>query len=268
MIPTDTIDKLAATWAAVSELGAGLTESQWKLPTDCPGWTVQDNLSHLIGTERTLQALPPTETVAAPAAHVKNAIGQMNENDIEHRRGRSGAEVLAEWNDLVALRLATLRSGDETYFAKEMMTPTGPGTLADFLHIRVMDSWAHEQDMRRAVGVPGSLDTPSAEHSIDRLLRTIPIVVGKRAGAPEGSTVVLEITGPVRRTVPVTVVEGRAKVVGTVPADVLATVRIDSEAFAVLALGRRTGDDLADRWSVEGDQAIGSAVVRQLNMMI
>ena len=105
------------------------------------------------------------------------------------------------------------------------MTPTGPGTVADFLHIRVLDCYAHEQDIRRAIGVPGNLDSTEAAHTIDRLLRTIPIVVGKRAGAPEGSTVVLELTGPVHRTVPVTVVEGRAKVVASVPADVLATVR-------------------------------------------
>ena len=54
MIPTDTIDKLEAIWRSVSALGAQLDEAQWKLPTDLAGWTVQDNLAHLIGTERRL----------------------------------------------------------------------------------------------------------------------------------------------------------------------------------------------------------------------
>ena len=44
MIPHDTIDKLALCFASLSELGAQLTEAQWKLQSDCPGWTVQDNL--------------------------------------------------------------------------------------------------------------------------------------------------------------------------------------------------------------------------------
>ena len=142
------------------------------------------------------------------------------------------------------------------------MTPTGPGTVADFLHIRVMDCYVHEQDIRRAVGQPGDLDTPAAANSVDRLLRTIGIVVGKRAGAPEGSSVLLA------RRVPVTVVEGRAKVVDDVPDDLLTTVGMDSEAFLVLATGRRTAAELAGRWTVEGDEALGRAIVEQLNMMI
>jgi hypothetical protein len=49
MIPTDTIDKLAACFASLSDLGSQLNETEWKSPTDCPGWTVQDNLAHLVG---------------------------------------------------------------------------------------------------------------------------------------------------------------------------------------------------------------------------
>ena len=51
MIPHDTIDKLALCFTSLSELGAQLTEAQWKLPSDCPGWTVQDNLSHIVAYE-------------------------------------------------------------------------------------------------------------------------------------------------------------------------------------------------------------------------
>ncbi len=180
----------------------------------------------------------------------------------------AGSEVLAEWDELVAVRLKTLRGGDDSYFAKEMQTPTGPGTLADFLQIRVLDCWAHEQDIRRALGRPGNNDTPAAEHAIDRLLRTIPIVVGKRAAAPDGTNVVLEITGPVRRTVPVTVDAGRAKVVERVPDAVHATIRMSSDTFATLALGRRTAAELAGEWAVVGDTALGETIVGQLNLMI
>ena len=53
MIPTDTIDKLETIWRSVSDLGGQLDESQWKLPTDLAGWTVQDNLvaPHRYGTD-------------------------------------------------------------------------------------------------------------------------------------------------------------------------------------------------------------------------
>ena len=170
------------------------------MPTDCAGWTVQDNLAHLIGTERVLQGLPAAHRrPTTMGEHVKNPIGQFNEAEVEARRPAPGAEVLAEWDELVDLRLATLRGGDDAYFAQPMATPTGPGTMADFLHIRVLDCWIHEQDMRRAVDMPGHLDGAAAEHTVDRLLRTIPIVVGKRAATPEGRAVVVDIAGGVER---------------------------------------------------------------------
>ena len=268
MIPTDTIDKLEETWRSTSALGAELDEREWKLPTELPGWTVQDNLAHMIGTERMMQGLPTADALPEPGNHVKNPLGQFNEAEVEARRGHTGSEVLAEWNALVELRLATLRGADESHFAKEMMTPTGPGTMADFLHIRVLDCWIHEQDMRRAADRPGHLDGPAAEHTIDRLLRTIPLVIGKRAATPEGGAVVLDITGAVRRHVVCEVNGGRAAVVEAATNAPLATIRLDTETFVVLANGRRTAESIAERIELGGDRSLGQRVVDNLSMMI
>jgi hypothetical protein len=41
------VENLAVVWASVDELCAGLPDSDWDLPTGCPGWTVKDHLSHL-----------------------------------------------------------------------------------------------------------------------------------------------------------------------------------------------------------------------------
>ncbi|MBI5090793.1 MAG: maleylpyruvate isomerase family mycothiol-dependent enzyme [Actinobacteria bacterium] len=267
-IPTDTIDKLEETYRNLSELGATLTEEQWKTPSDLPGWTVQDNLSHLIGTESTMQGLARGDHRAPEVDYVKNPIGRMNEDDVDIRRSRSGAEVLAEWNDVVAMRLATLRSADDAYFEAPAMTPTGPGTVADFLHIRVLDCWSHEQDIRRALGLPGSQDNASATHTIDRLVRTLPIVVGKRAGTAEGDAVTIHLTGPIERSLTYEVIEGRATQVAQPSKPAVATISFDSDAFATLALGRRTATQMAERIAIEGDRDLGQRVVDQLNMMI
>jgi uncharacterized protein (TIGR03083 family) len=267
-IPTDTIDKLDETFRNISELCATLTEAQWKTPTDLPGWTVQDNLSHLIGTEAVLQGLPRGEHRAPEVEHVKNPIGRLNEDDVDLRRGRPGSEVLAEWDELAALRIATLRSADEAYFDAPAMTPTGPGTVADFLHIRVLDCWSHEQDIRRALDLPGSDANASAEHTIDRLIRTLPIVVGKRARTAEGDAVTIRLTGPVEREMTYEVIDGRASQVEQPSKPPVATVSADSNTFVTLALGRRTASQLADRVSVEGDTELGQRIVEQLNMMI
>ncbi len=265
MRPTDTIDKLTHTWDSISALCADLTEEQWKTMTACPGWTVQDTLSHLIGVERMMIGLPVTKHRAAPSAHVKNPIGEFNEHDVDVRRSLPGAEVLAEWNDLIEDSKDFLEDAGDEYFNRETMTPTGPGTMADFLHIRVLDCWAHEQDMRRALGRPGNEGSPAAEHTIDRLLRTIPIVVGKRAQTPEGRGVVIDITGPVRRTVPVLVTNGRAAIVDQV-GDPIATLTMDSNTFCALAMGRV--DPHTATVDVVGDQELGKAITTNLNMMI
>jgi uncharacterized protein (TIGR03083 family) len=175
---------------------------------------------------------------------------------------------LEEWNALADLRLTTLRSAGDDYFDKEMQTPTGPGTMADFLHIRVLDCWIHEQDMRRAVGRPGHLAGPAAEHTLDRLLRTIPIVVGKRAATPEGGAVVIEITGGVNRQLVCEVTGGRAAIVASATGEPLAAIALDSETFIVLATGRRPASAMSDRIALTGDPDLGQRIVDNLNMMI
>src|SRR4051794_33458101 len=92
MIPNDTIAMLEETWASISEVGHGLTEEQWKSETELPGWTVQDNLAHLIGTERMLQGLPAAPRVELSGDWVRNDIGKFNEYEVQYRRGLTGAE--------------------------------------------------------------------------------------------------------------------------------------------------------------------------------
>lgn len=266
MIPTHTIDCLESVFISMTSLAESFTEEQWKTPTLLPGWTVQDNYSHLIGIERMLQGLPATTHRSPEFDHVKNPIGAVNENEVDARRTSTGAQVLEEWKELIALRLATLHGADEAYFAREMMNPTGPGTLADFLHVRVLDCWMHEQDVRRALGLSGHQSGAAAELTIDRLIRTVPIVVGKRAGTPEGGSVVIDLAGPVTRHIVTTVVEGRAR--PDVEGDVLVTITMDSDTFVQLAGGRLTHADVADKITIDGDAELGTKVVGQFNMMI
>lgn len=266
MIPTHTIDTLESVFMSMTDLAKGLTEVQWKTPTLLPGWSVQDNYSHLIAIERMLEGLPPTEHKSPEFDHVRNPIGAVNENEVDARRHLPGVQVAEEWNEIIAIRMRTLRSADESYFATETMTPTGPGTVADFLHVRVLDCWMHEQDVRTALSIPGHQHGPAAELTIDRLIRTIPIVVGKRASTPEGHSIIIELTGPVERHIVTTVVDGRAQmgVEGTVAAGIV----MDSTTFVQLAGGRVTYADVADEITITGDTERGLAVVTQFNMMI
>ena len=268
MIPVDLIDMTAHIFGSIDAFCAGLSEEQWKTPSQLPRWTVQDNLSHIIGTERKMLGMPETEHRSSDMSQVHNPIGEMNEHHVDLRRDWPGAKVLEEFRDISRRRVEQLRNAGEDYFATPEMTPTGPGTIGDFLHIRVMDIWVHEQDMRRAVGIMGNEGSPEAGHSLDRLIRTVPIVVGKRAATPEGATVVIRVTGPVQRTIVCTVKDGRAQTGGDIPPDALCDISMGSDVFLQLATGRGNAAELARRCSVIGDNDHATKVLTNFNMMI
>lgn len=271
-IPTEAIDTLVGVWGALSEIGAPLAEADFKAPVGLPGWNVQAVYSHVIGTERMLQGLeiaPPRDpSVATP--HVRNPIGHLIENEVALRAGRRGAEVLAEWNELKALRVRTLREAGPEYFAQPMMTPTGPGTMADFLALRILDCWVHEQDLRWGLGLAPTLSGAAAEHTVDRLCRTIPMVVGKRAEAPDGAAVRITIAperdGEVARDLFVEVHDGRARYVDAPAGTPRASVRFTTAAFVRLANGR--GTDEHSGVILDGDRELAGRIVGNFSQMI
>jgi hypothetical protein len=96
----------------------------------------------------------------------------------------------------------------------------------------------------------------------------LPIVVGKRAATPEGDTVVIELTGGVLRTIPITVVNGRAAIVESVPANPRCVITIDSTTFLALATGRGNPADHLGGINMSGDTELATRVIMQMNMMI
>ena len=87
-------------------------------------------------------------------------------------------------------------------------TPAGPDTYGRFMRIRVFDQWMHELDIRDAIGAAGGDGGPAAEVALDEMASAMGYVVGKKAGAPTGSRVRFELTGPAARRIDVEV--GRA----------------------------------------------------------
>lgn len=268
MADAPVIDQLAATWASMVRLCDDLGPDEWERSTDCPGWSVRDQLAHVIGTESALmgRTSPPP---AGEAPHIKNPMGALNEAWVASFRGRPGREVLAEFRAVTEMRLEALRAMTDEELDAEMVGPVGPQPYREFLQIRLMDSWVHEQDIRRAVDRPGHLDGPAAEAALARLLGSLAYVVGKRAGAPDGASVSLHLTGPLARTVDIEVAQGRARVAegGTSPAAV--TLGMTAEAYARLASGRLTGEAAiaSGEVTIEGDRDLGTAVLEHLNVL-
>jgi len=265
------IDHLDAVWGDIADLTADLTPEQWQLPTECPGWSVHDNVAHMIGTERMLLGEQPTAE-APDASHVRNDIGRANEAWIATYRDWEGPELRDEFGAVTARRLEVLRSLGADDWDREGFTPEGPGPYRQFMEIRVFDCWFHDQDMREALDRPGFLEAPVADLSIERIPpKALGYVVGKKAAAPPGTTVVFTVDGATPLVASVTVPpEGRAVVTpGALDAPTVA-ITTDRRTFTRLAGGRWTGDHARTHGHVrvDGDAELGARIVDNMGYTI
>jgi uncharacterized protein (TIGR03083 family) len=265
------VELLATEWRSLDELCAGLSAAEWGRPTDCPGWTVQDQLAHVIGTESMLAGerppTPPPDLVAAP--HVHTDIGRLNEAWVASLRAEPPAAVLSRFRAITEVRLEQLRSRSTEDFDAIGPSPVGQVPYREFMDVRVMDNWVHEQDIRRAVGRPGHRSGPVVEQSLARLVPAMAFVVGKKAAAPDGMSVVFDLTGETPRRFAVVMSGGRAAL-AEVPPSPTVTLRVDAEAWWCLALGRRDGPAMRSAGVVEiqGDQQLGERVIDNLTFMV
>ena len=264
------ISILAEEWQSIETLVQVLGDGEWELPSECPGWTVRDVLSHLIGIERVLLGDPAPPPLTELPSHVENELGARNEAWVASRRSRPGPEVAREFREVTARRLAELRSWPESRFDEVGPSPVGEVPYREFMHVRVMDSWVHEQDIRVATGRPGHDSGPAAQLSLDRLCSAMPFVVGKQVGAPEGSSVCFELRGSMPRRVDVVVLDGRAKVRDALEGEPTARLDMGVDVFWRLACGRVDGEAarLAGLVDVSGDIDLGSRVLDAMAFMI
>jgi len=264
-----TVAALHDVWARLDALLAGLSDDDWKRPTNLPGWNVQAVAAHLIGTESMLLGVgvPDLTISTATHPHVRNDIGKFNEAWVHALATEPPADVLAHFRDDVAKRKAALDAMTPEQWAEVGFTPVGQDSYGRFMQIRVFDQWMHELDIRDAIGLGGGDEGPAAEVALDEMAMAMGYVVGKKAGAPQGSRVRLALTGPAARTIDVEVGE-RAAVVEELSGPPTLTVRMPAGVFARLAGGRADPETLRDQITVEGDAELGERLIANLGYTI
>jgi uncharacterized protein (TIGR03083 family) len=257
-------------WRGINSLCADFDEATWSTPVALPGWTVKDCLSHMAGTESTLLGVDPPSVPIDHLEHVKSPFQEITEMPVELRRSWTGGEVLDDFRRITIRRVDQLSAMSEEDLAKVGWSPLGEAPYRDFMGVRLFDCWMHEQDMRRAADRPGHVTGPEVDTALNRFRAAVPYVVGKKAAAPEGATVVFATTGDGGICWTIAVTDGRAKVVGETEAERpdAATVTIDLPFTTFVALG-------GGRWSpdearahgpldVAGDQELGERILANL----
>ncbi|MGX5188519.1 maleylpyruvate isomerase family mycothiol-dependent enzyme [Streptomyces avermitilis] len=262
-----TLQPYADAWThsieAISELVTPLVEGEWNRRTPCPGWSVRDLVSHVIGLDCEMLGDPrPIHTLPRDLFHVTNEHQRYMEMQVDVRRHHTAPEMTSELEYTVIRRNRQLRNESRAPETKVRGPLGSEPTLEEAMRNRAFDVWVHEQDLRAALGRPGNLDSPGAYITRDELLAALPKVVAKNAGAPAGSAVVFDVHGPVEflRTVRVDE-EGRGSIDGTPSLGPAVTLTLDWETYYRLACGRVTADVVKDRIKAEGDPELTAAIL-------
>src|SRR6202000_1281672 len=102
---------------------------------------------------------------------------------------------------------------------------------------------------------------PASQLSLDEVAATMGFVVGKLAKAPDGSRVTFDLTGPLARSINVSV-DGRAQVGDDFGGqDPPATIRLDGLQFTRLAGGRPMCPARSQDIELGGDKDLAARLV-------
>ena len=258
----DSITTYKEAMADIIELLSEISPSQWQSPTPCPGWTVADIAAHLIDLDTMVisGALVDHEPQWESLTHVTNAGSKFTERGVDFRRGTAPDALLDQLSataQKLVDHLQTKEIGIQVPWVK------GELSVDQFLSMRTFDIWVHEQDIRAALNIPGNLGSNPARASLQRMISALPFIWGKKVGAPSGSVITLNLSGPeIEGAVSVVVNDdGRAELVHSHP-DAENTVFMSWPSFSDSFCGRLGVDEMLACAGLNGPLA--EAFVTQL----
>jgi uncharacterized protein (TIGR03084 family) len=145
---TEVLADLRAEQQALDDIVAGLDAEQWQLPTPSPGWNVADQIGHLTYFDRNAALAITDQPAFQDAMHALLGSGG-DDMTLGPYRAMSPDELLAAWRsgrEELAAAAATLANDTRiAWYGPSMGSKS-------FLTARLMEAWAHGQDVVDAVG--------------------------------------------------------------------------------------------------------------------
>lgn len=221
-------DDLTAETIVLRELVAGLDQHGWQTPTPAVGWTIADQFSHLAYfDDAAIQSATDPEGFRAQALR-SFTDGELSANDIAARYRSMPGQELAEWFDASRRRLITVFADLDP--AVRLPWFGLPMSAASALTARIMETWAHGQDIADALGVRRE-PTARLRHIAHIGVRALPYSFAVNGLEVPPEPVRVELTGP----------GGQLWTWG--PADAANTVTGRALDFCLLVTQRRHQDD-------------------------
>jgi uncharacterized protein (TIGR03084 family) len=220
---------LAAESADLDARVAPLIDDAWRTPTPAAGWDIRDTINHLRFFDRdALLAATDPAGFAALLDGLGTDAGSYVERRTVEGRATAPAEVLADWRAGREALGAALRVVDPGIRVPWFGPPMSP---ASFVTARLMETWAHGQDVVDALGQHRPA-TPRLRSVAEIGVRARPFSYAVRGRALPERPVRVELTGP----------GGEQWAWGT--ADAADVVRGPALDFCLLVTQRRHRDDV------------------------
>jgi uncharacterized protein (TIGR03084 family) len=186
-------EDLTAESAVLRDMVADLDEPGWHRPTPAEGWSIGDQISHLaFFDDAAIQSATDPEGFAAEMER-DFTVGQLTPDDVAERyRNQAGAELLA-WFDASRRRL--IRVFSELDPALRLPWFGLPMSAASSLTARIMETWAHGQDVADALGLMRE-PTARLRHIAHIGVRAMPFSFAANGLDVPPDPVRVELTGP------------------------------------------------------------------------
>lgn len=143
-------DDLAAEQSDLAGIVAGLTDDGWSRATPADGWDVRDQISHLAFFDEAAHvAVSDPDRFAAERPSDIEVLEALVASATEKGRKMSGEDVMAWWDAARVALVAELRRTPPG----SRVPWYGPSmSIASFATARLMETWAHGQDVVDALG--------------------------------------------------------------------------------------------------------------------
>jgi uncharacterized protein (TIGR03084 family) len=184
---------LDAETAVLDALLAPLAPADWERPTPAEGWAIRDQVSHLAWfDESALTALTDPDRFREELAEAIADPDGITERITKRYRDRSAVELLAWFRDARTRLTTTFRVADPStrvpWYGPDM-------AAASSLTARIMETWAHGQDIADALGVTRP-PSPALRHVAHIGVRALPNSFLTRARPVPEVPVRVELVGP------------------------------------------------------------------------
>ncbi|MFE1324220.1 TIGR03084 family metal-binding protein [Streptomyces sp. NPDC058741] len=149
--PTPVIDDLHEESEELDRLVAGADAPRWALATPAPGWTVAHQIAHLAWTDRSaLLAVTDADGFRALVEQALAAPDSFVDDGAEEDAGLPPADLLARWREGRTALEKALRSAPP---GARFPWYGPPMSAASMTTARLMETWAHGQDVADTLGV-------------------------------------------------------------------------------------------------------------------